>query len=315
MTQAEHVGITALDCERTKLLKEYDDAVSQGSDDHVKTEHGVSCEAHFRAFLREFLPKKYGVTKGYIITPDLDYAGPLEEWDIIIYDAMEAPVLFVRRNHDENERAGKRGIPVEYVRGVVEVKATFSKAMGVKATEKLLKLRQFQKKQDAPNKYGQTHLPIGFRAFSVFFETKVKSSEEYADALGSMAPFWQNDPLIAFAGALFIRGGTCPEYSASASYVMNSAIDARDFKRLLRTSCEVSTPVPSFVPDMNVAVVSGGFGPNEFWKYMIGMIHALNGEDEDLPGMAPKTLTGGYGERISGYKTVPLFPQKKAPTE
>ncbi|SRR6266851_307153 len=116
MAKTEHVGLTALDAERSKLLKEYDTAVEQAGDDPVKTEHGVSCEAHFRTFLEQFLPKKYGVTKGYIITPDLNYAGPLEEWDIIIYDAMESPVLFVRRTKEEEERAGKRGIPVEYVR-------------------------------------------------------------------------------------------------------------------------------------------------------------------------------------------------------
>ncbi len=60
MAKTEHVGLTALDAERSKLLKEYDTAVEQAGDDPVKTEHGVSCEAHFRTFLEQFLPKKYG---------------------------------------------------------------------------------------------------------------------------------------------------------------------------------------------------------------------------------------------------------------
>lgn len=305
MEQAEHIGITALDAERTKLLQEYDAAVAQAADDPVKTEHGVSCEAHFRSFLEQFLPRKYGVTKGYIITPDLDYAGPLEEWDIIIYDAMEAPVLFVRRTRDESERAGKRGIPVEYVRGVVEVKATFNKAMAEKATAKLLKLRQFLKLEDGTPKYGSTHLSSGFRAFAVFFETKVKNSKEYADALGALAPFWQTDPLVQFSKALIIRGQSCPEYSATVSYAMSGA---PDFTDMFIPCCEISDPVPAFVTDMQVAVVSGGYGQNEFWSYMIDMVHALNGNDYDLPGMGPTTLIGGYGQRSGGRRNVRLFP-------
>ena len=307
MTQLEHIGITALDAERTKLLQEYDAAVAQAADDPVKTEHGVSCEAHFRSFLEQFLPKKYGVTKGYIITPDLQYAGPLEEWDIIIYDAMESPVLFVRRNREEHERAGKRGIPVEYVRGVVEVKATFNKVMAEKATKKLLKLRQFQKPEGSASAYGHTHLPSGFRAFAVFFETKVNSAKEYAEALGSLAPFWQTNPLVQFSGALIIRGQSCPEYSASADYLMNGSTT---FEHLLDQCCELSSPVPSFVPEMNVAVFSGGYGQNEFWRYMINMVHALNGKDNDLPMMGPTTLTGGYGQRRDRTRNVRLFPLK-----
>jgi hypothetical protein len=273
----------------------------------VKTAHGVSGEAHFRAFLQEFLPKKYGVTKGYIITPDLDYAGPLEEWDIIIYDAMESPVLFVRQNRDEHERSGKRGIPVEYVRGVVEVKATFNKSMAEDATRKLLKLRDFI---GQPDKKSRATVPDSFSAFAVFFETKVASSDEYVAALGALAPFWQTPPLLAFSGALILRGQTCPNYAAVLSYLMNGS---DDFSRLLDPCCEVSKPVPSFVPEMNIGVVSGGYGENEFWRFMIDMVHALNGEDEDLPGFGPTSLTGGYGQKQGRNANVRLFPKSTAP--
>lgn len=301
----EHVGLTALTAERSKLLQEYDAAVQQAADDPVKTEHGVSCEAHFRSFLQSFLPKKYGVTKGYIITPDLEYAGPLEEWDIVIYDAMESPVLFVRQNRDEATSAGKRGIPVEFVKGVVEVKATFNKAMAKKSTEKLLKLREFVRKDNAPrSKYGESHFPFGFRAFSVFFETKVGNAQAYKNALGALCPLWQAEPLLQFAGALIIRGETCPQFSASLSHAMAGM---ENFPDLLSSCCESSEPFPSFLEDMAVYVVSSGYGQNEFWQYMIDMVHALNGDDSDLPGMGPTNLTGDYG-RISGpNKSVRLF--------
>lgn len=304
MRQNGHIGVPALHAERTKLLTEYDTAVKQAKDDPVKTEHGVFCEAHFRSFLEQFLPKKYGITKGYIITPDLDYAGPMEEWDIIIYDAMESPVLFVRQNRDEKDKAGKRGIPVEYVRAVIEVKATFNKSMADKVTQKLLKLRQFIKPSSADEK-NKNCLPALFRAFAVFVETKVKNSKEYKKALGALAPFWQNDPLTQFSEALIIRAESYPDYSASIAPWL---VGDDSIIKLLAPYCEVSDSFNSFVKGMNVFVVSGGYGENEFWRFLINMVHALNGEDLDVPGVEPSGLTGGYGDKIQDSGNVRLFP-------
>jgi hypothetical protein len=81
-----------------------------------------------------------------------------------------------------------------------------------------------------------------------------------------------------------------------------------NLRELLSPSCESSELFPTYVEDMNVTVVSGGFGPNEFWSYMIDMVHALNGHDSDLPGMGPTNLTGGYGRRSGGSGNVRLFP-------
>lgn len=65
MPDSGHVGLTALDAERAKLLATFDQALSQGLDDPVKTEHGNIAESAFRDFLKQFLPRKYGVTKGH----------------------------------------------------------------------------------------------------------------------------------------------------------------------------------------------------------------------------------------------------------
>ncbi len=302
MPQSEHVGPTALDAERSKLLADYDTAVKQGADDPIKTAHGVSCEAHFRTFLEQFLPKKYGVTKGYIITPNLDYAGPLEEWDVIIYDSQESPVLFVRRTKEESLSAGERGIPVEFVRGVIEVKATFNKAMATQVTRKLLKLRSFQATKPPYPGARPSSLPSEFRAAAVFFETKVSDAKEYADALGALAPFWQKDPFMQFIGALIIRGQRHPNWSASTSYMMSGM---EDISGVVNDGCDVSAAFPSFVEDTFTHVVSGDFGPNEFWRFMIDLVHSLNGHDHEY--CLPTTLTGGYGARKDGYRCSHLF--------
>ena len=159
------------------------------------------------------------------------------------------------------------------------------------------------------DQYGDANLPFGFRAFAVFFESKVRNGKEYADALGALAPIWSPDPLLNFTGALIIRGHTCPDYSGSISYLRGVM---PNLLSLLSPSCEYSEMFPSFVEDTQVTVVSGGFGPNEFWSYMLEMIHALNGHDSDLPGMGAANLTGGYGRRIGGSGKVPLFSREAA---
>lgn len=74
----------------------------------MKVDHGNVAEEIFRNYRARFLPKKYGVAKGHILTHDLTYDGPLEEWDLIVYDISESPVLFVR---DESGATPRLGIP------------------------------------------------------------------------------------------------------------------------------------------------------------------------------------------------------------
>jgi len=45
---------------------------------------------------------------------------------VIIYDKLEAPVLWVEDTPDVSEQGRSLAIPVEYVRCVLEVKSTFS---------------------------------------------------------------------------------------------------------------------------------------------------------------------------------------------
>jgi hypothetical protein len=304
--RTQHIGLPLLTAEREKLLAEYEIALKQVADDPVKVDHGNIGEAALRNFLARFLPKKYGVTKGHIITPDRDYTGPLEEWDIIVYDAMEAPVLFVRRTADERDDAGRRGIPVEYVRGVVEVKATFNKVSAAMATKKLLKLRQFVKPEghEETSWPRRSFLPFGFRTAQVFFETKVKDAREYSEALGALSPFWQENPMVQFIGALIIRGQGQPDCSSSVNYLLTSS--DKSIEELLIPECEASPPFVSFVTDMMGYIVSSGFGQNEFWKWMIEFVHALNGnDDEHCP---PSKMTGGYGVREGEHRCKRLFP-------
>jgi hypothetical protein len=57
---------------REKMLHEYDRARAHSRAHEVETYHGVAGEASVREWLADFLPKRYGVTAGYVISPSLD---------------------------------------------------------------------------------------------------------------------------------------------------------------------------------------------------------------------------------------------------
>lgn len=69
---------------RTKMLAAYDIAKEQESNRQVKTRHGLVAEAEFRKWLSEFLPKRYGITSGFIVSPGISSAEHLVHYDVII---------------------------------------------------------------------------------------------------------------------------------------------------------------------------------------------------------------------------------------
>jgi hypothetical protein len=88
-------------------------------------DRGENREAALRDFLREHLPRRYGVTKGEVITKSGEQS---HSADVVIYDALDCPVLY----------SGETAIlPIEGVYGIIEVKSTLSKAEFVDATKKI----------------------------------------------------------------------------------------------------------------------------------------------------------------------------------
>jgi len=148
MKRLKHIGVDSFSAMRKKILSDYEIAKFKTKDDAAQVDHGNVGESAIRNWLKDFLPKRFDVCKGYIITTNLDYEGPLEEWDIIIYDVLESPILFTRNSGELSET--KRAIPIEYVRGVIEVKSVLDTKSAKKAEQKLEKLNSFigQNKSD-----------------------------------------------------------------------------------------------------------------------------------------------------------------------
>lgn len=115
---------------KTRMLAAYDVAKEQGSSHQMKTRHGLVAEAEFRKWLGEFLPKRYGVTSGYIISPGISSAEHMIHYDVIIYDQLDAPVLWVEENADSSAQGRSLAIPVEYVRAVIGSEIRFQQGIG-----------------------------------------------------------------------------------------------------------------------------------------------------------------------------------------
>jgi len=191
--------VEAFLAERRGLLDSFDKAKRSTAEDSVRTAHGTVAENLIRLWLSSFLPKRFAVTKGYMITTNLEYQGPLEDWDILVYDALEAPILF----HREGEGESRRAIPIECVRGVIEVKAALNPEGAERAAEKLARLKNFIG-QSQSIEYPEFLCPP-FVCGAIFFETDVKSLREYRRALDRLAVLSYSEPALQFMGALILR--------------------------------------------------------------------------------------------------------------
>ena len=185
------VGWREFASNRTGILAKYDAAKALSASRPVKTEHGITGEAAVREWLGEFLPAKYRVTSGFII-PDFvqspDYK--LYHYDVIVFDALNAPVLWTDPNPDQAEQGKKRAIPARFVHSVMEVKASYGAQSAQDALQKLRQLNAI-----AP------HFPAQFSCCVVFMELPIALASQ-----GGLLRHLLPEPWInAFRGGIIMR--------------------------------------------------------------------------------------------------------------
>jgi len=202
------VGWQEFASNRTDILAKYDAAKSRGASRPIKTEHGVTGEAAFREWLSSFLPAKYRVTSGFII-PDVveTPAYKLYHYDIIIFDALNAPVLWTDANPDLAEQGKRRAIPARYVYAVLEIKAAFGASPARDALDKLRELNVI-----AP------HFPAQFSCAAVFMELPLALTSQ-GKLLAHLIP---EPPIHAFWGGLIMRCELNEDMSGEITFFENA---------------------------------------------------------------------------------------------
>ncbi|MGC2330796.1 MAG: DUF6602 domain-containing protein [Candidatus Acidiferrales bacterium] len=187
---------------RRGMLAEYDRALAHSKELTVSTHHGVVGEAAVRDWLGTFLPKRYGVVSGYIKAQGLPRGHQSQHFDVIIYDQLDSPTLWIEENKDKSESGRARIIPAEFVRAVLEVKSSFCKRTVREACEKLNELEPLIAGTDAESEKYPKYLPASAILAMVFFE--LRCADEFdLDALTLIRDFL---PRRLFYGAVILRG-------------------------------------------------------------------------------------------------------------
>ncbi len=186
---------------KRSMLSEYDRARAHATTQPVAIHHGNVGEAAVRDWLATFLPKRFGVTSGYIRSQG---ATPYQSshYDVIIYDQLEAPTLWIEENRDKAEGGKARIIPAEYVGAVLEVKAAFNRRSVTDAIGKLQQLAPLVAGVDAPGERYPKFLPINAVLGFVFFELRKEDAKE----IEALEAFRNLSFGRGFYGAVILRG-------------------------------------------------------------------------------------------------------------
>lgn len=177
-----------LTCKRD-LLRCFDSAKERTANRPTQTERGPIAEAALRGWLREFLPQKFGVTSGFIIPDMRSMRYTLRHYDVIVYDALNSPVLWVEENPDKSKPGRSRGIPASHVLAVIEVKSGFTRQGISDALAKLSELKRCR-----------AHLPSRFVSMLTFFEVRVPEQNTC-----TLAEKLVQDEIPGYVGGLILR--------------------------------------------------------------------------------------------------------------
>jgi len=193
------------------MLAEYDLALAHAKEQVVATHHGVVGEAAVRDWLANFLPKRYGVVAGYIRSQGPSSEQQSAHFDVIIYDQIEAPILWIEINKDKSESGRARIIPAENVRAIIEVKAAFNRRSVRVAVAKLAELEPLIAGVDSAGANYPKYLPASAVLAMMFFELRNADATD-VDPLNLIRDLQLRRP---FYGAMILRGeGLHPDDTA-----------------------------------------------------------------------------------------------------
>lgn len=187
---------------RREILDAFDRAREQARIHEVETFHGRVAEASSRKWLSEFLPKRYGVTSGYVVSPGLPSSVKAPHFDVIIYDQLESPILWVEETADSSRHGRSLAVPVEHVRAVLEVKSHLTARTAREALQHLGDLAPLMQGLDAATDRYRLYLPPTFSCGLLFVELRV----EDATSEVALAALVEGIGLRGFFGGVVLRG-------------------------------------------------------------------------------------------------------------
>lgn len=220
-TEPERVGTQGWEqflTTKQEMLYQYELAKQYSKSHIVQVSHGKVAEGVFRNWLEGFLPDRYGVTSGYIVSQNKEFHNlSLPHYDVIIYDKLNSPTLWIEKNPDNSKQGDTRAIPAEYVKGVIEVKSNMTAKSSKDAVSKIRELKPLLRGPEAEQQY-DGKIGKGFFGMAVFFEI-LKSNEYKKELLDNLIC---DDIDIPFLGGIILKGAGRDINDTGSFKILNS---------------------------------------------------------------------------------------------
>jgi len=262
---------------KKRMLNEFDIARERSKAHEVETYHGRVAESQFRQWLSSFLPQKYGVTSGYILSqrPDKNTRAP--HFDVIIYDQLESPVLWKEDNPDTTGIGFSRAIPAEHVRAVIEVKSALNPKSAKLAVKHLCDLENLLVNTDEASERYKKYLPQNFFSAVVFFELRESDQSKHL-CLSNLLP---SKFLRGYYGGIVLRGDNLPvELSGRIKMGVSETPFQSSWKEkkhsLLDPSLGLDTSTIEYSPNHHYSLFMN-WNHIEFASFAFDMVAILNG--------------------------------------
>lgn len=270
-----------------EMLYQYRLAQKYSKSHTVETFHGNVAEAVFRGWLANFLPKRYAVTSGYVISQKTKDNEKMPHFDVIIYDQIESPILWHEGSPDSSEMGVSRAIPAEYVVSIFEVKSSFEPKTVKEGVVKLQEVEHLLNNVDESDVVNKTSFPQNFCCGLVFFELREKNMYKIESLENLMA----GTGMRGYFGALILEGEKIhPDKTAQINIVYSkTAISTTvgEGKESLFDSPLYGKPYPELDGSYLGAMITWGeanfarfmFDQIAFWKgtFRQGFLSSLHG--------------------------------------
>lgn len=191
----------------------YNDYIKTLSEKFDRRLEGISADYNFNfgdefeiaicEILRDFLPTKYGICRGFVVDRNGNKAGD----DIIIYDQERFPTLRINKRNDYSR---KENIPIEAVYGYIEAKHKLTPSTLKKAIEQVKEVK----------KICSTRAKMGIDQFDPYININVKY-EPYSDGY----PNYRNPVFTAIISRYIEDENNNTDYNSVKNFFIRSTKD------------------------------------------------------------------------------------------
>lgn len=215
-------------------------------------------------------------------------------FDVIVYDQIEAPTLWIETNKDKSEDGRTRIVPAEFVRAIIEVKSAFNSESIRAASRKLGELKPLMAGSSIPGEPYPLYLPEDAALAMLFFEIRTGDSSD----CGTLRLLRDLEFARFFYGALILRGEGLDPDCAGLVQNFNPGFPIGSKRKKGGLLSPVPTSASRSCPNGHNLAAMLSWAPLNFSKFAFDLLALLNGT---FGRGLPSSFHGfDFGQSISG---------------